>query len=68
MTSMDMRVYRKVVSGEITPEQGMQVFMEAQRKEFLPKQPSWMPKQLFVLLVIVGAVIFAPLFNARDRI
>lgn len=67
MTSMDMSVYRKVVSGEMTPEQGMHVFMEAQRKEALPKQPTWMPKSLFVLLVIVGAVFFAPFINARDR-
>lgn len=67
MTSMDMSVYRKVVSGEITPQQGMETFMEVQRKERLPKQPSWMPKSLFVLLVIVGAVVFAPFMAARDR-
>jgi hypothetical protein len=67
MTSMDMSVYRKVVSGELTPEQGTQVFMEAQRKDHFSKQPSWLPKPLFVLLVIIGAVVFAPLLNGRDH-
>jgi hypothetical protein len=67
MTNMDMSVYRKVVSGEYTPEQGREVFMAAQRKETLLKQPSWMPKPIFVLLVIIGAFIFAPVMAGRDR-
>lgn len=66
-TNMDMSVYRKVVSGRLTPEQGREAFMAAQSKETLLKQPTWMPKPLFVLLVIIGAVIFAPFIGARDR-
>ncbi|WP_434346677.1 hypothetical protein ACN6A1_35705 [Myxococcus virescens] len=66
-TNMDMSVYRKVVSGELSPEQGRAVLMEAQQKESLLKQPTWMPKSMYVIFVIVGAFIFAPFIGAKDR-
>lgn len=63
--STTMTIYRRVASGDLTPEQGADMMMP--EKPSLIRRPLWMPKPLYVVLVVTGAVLLAPLLQSRER-
>ena len=60
-----MTVFERVARGEMSPEEGAQRLMPKKRDWWT--RPAWMPRPLFVVCTVIGAVVLAPiLFGRRD--
>lgn len=66
-TSMNMQVYRKVLQGQLTPEQAADRFMADSAATEPVGRPAWMPQWLYIVGVLALAVFFAPLISSRSR-
>jgi hypothetical protein len=59
-------VFDQVASGRLTPEQGTEELLE-RRTRMPPQQPDWMPRWLYVGLVLSFFVVFAPVLRSGQR-
>lgn len=54
----NMAVFERVARGELTPEQGANEMLVADRQAAEAKRPSWAPKWVWVVTGLAVALVF----------
>jgi hypothetical protein len=62
-TTMD--VFHSVARREISSAQGADRLVELEAKQTTPKKPSWMPRWMYVVGIVLVVVLLSPF--ARDQ-
>lgn len=65
MTTSSSMVFEKVAAREMTPEEGADLLMR--ERDPMPRKPGWMPRWMYVTVVVAVALVLAPVINNRDR-
>ena len=67
MTSMT--IYQKVAAGELSPDEGADALMAKRASTtWSPKQPTWMPRWLYLVALVLGYIVLAPILSSRDKL
>jgi hypothetical protein len=62
-----MAVYDRVSSDQMSADEGAKLLMKRSRGD-LPQKPAWMPGWIYVTVVVVVALLFAPIMSSgSDR-
>jgi len=55
-------VYDMVAEGKLSPDEGAKLLMK--QRGPLVRKPAWMPQWIYVAVVLIGAVVFAPIMSS----